>query len=159
MIKFEADPVVGQAEGSGLGWGKHIPRISIKWRRRAPKGASCLVSLLRFLRYLNTLAVDPMRRSLTALIRACHRSNEVRSTGHLCHVFPLCITSLHCFRARARPPFLFRDHPPVFISRTCLHQNQFHSFLPRRHRTPLAGPDLATCIHRQSGSPSGCHRK
>ena len=89
MIKFEADPVVGykQREARSDG-GIHSPRISIKWRRRAPKR---LVSLLRFLRYLNTLAVDPMRRSLTAVIPACHRSNMVRSTGHLSHVFP----SLH----------------------------------------------------------------
>jgi hypothetical protein len=45
MIKFEADPVVGQAEGSGLGWGKHIPRISIKWRRRAPRLVFALLTV------------------------------------------------------------------------------------------------------------------
>ena len=71
MIKFEADPVVGQAKGSALRWGKHTPRIN----KVAPKSPQRRV-LLVFLRYLNTLAVDPMRRSLRALW-----------SGQPCHVF------------------------------------------------------------------------
>ncbi len=62
MIKFEADPVVGRAKGSARGWGNDTPSIN-KVAPKSPQRRVLSFSLLRFLRYLNRLAVDPMRRS------------------------------------------------------------------------------------------------
>ena len=80
------------------------------------------IDRLVFLRYLNLnrLAVDPMRRSLTAVI---HRSNKVRPTGHPDYIQSNQIKSgITSFRPihhhRLYPQFLFRDRPRVFISRT-----------------------------------------
>jgi hypothetical protein len=152
MIKFEADPVVvGQRQREACTDGeRNTPRINTV----APKSPQSLVSLLRFLRYLNALAVDPMRRSLTALIRASKSvpSLELVTPATCSLSSPLLPSVTPC----PRSPFLFRDHPPVFISRTWddHRSNQFY-FSP----TLLAGPDLANCIHRQSRSPSGRHRK
>jgi hypothetical protein len=48
MIKFEADPVVGYKQREARSDGeRRTPRESIMWRRRAPKGPSCLVSSRR----------------------------------------------------------------------------------------------------------------
>jgi hypothetical protein len=79
-----------------------------------------------------TLAVDPMRRALTAVIRACHRSIKVRSPGQTprvqSHFDP------KCFR--------------LPVHRFCSATIRLSSFPAHvTHAAHLAGPLLATCIH------------
>ncbi|KAF8500214.1 hypothetical protein F5888DRAFT_1362223 [Russula emetica] len=108
--------------------GKGTLPASIKWRRRAPKGASCLVSLLRFLRYLNTLPVDPMRRSLTAVARTrsgkplttatCSPLHYIQTLNTIPIPFASVLVPFHRFCSATIRPSSFPAHAPDQINFT-----------------------------------------
>ena len=154
MIKFEADPVVGQRQREACSDGeRNTPRINTV----APKSPQRRV-LSCFSFALLTVFERSSRRSDETQFDSAHPSKSVPSlelvTHATCSLSSPFLPSFHAlspFTVSLPRPSARLHFPHMLIQQR---SNQFH-FSP----TLLAGPDLANCIHRLSHSPSGRHRK
>lgn len=123
MIKFEADPVVGQVKSSLMGKSTLPPSINKVAPKSPPKARLVLFSLCRRSAEVQTQVRSTA--SATCSLSALHTNLEIASV-------------LHCTAHR----FSSATIRKLFISRVRIYKSIL-LFLT------LAGPDLATCIHTQ----------